>query len=291
MDVALPYADKMAQYGFVPMNHDKPAAFFDVGWDHVYDQKGGKIEGYKRIFREDDGRTMALHTDAYNLVPYSVTFGAFDEALEQSGLDTTDMQVGTDISHNGARCFRQYVLPRHEIDVRGNKLALRIIGFDSYDGSLAASIRAGAYEWACANTSMVGKDIIQLNAKHVGNMALRVEAGIRRVIQAAEHFVSMEPRLKRWQEVTLGVEQFRDLVKMLPQATDVLLDHLTSRYAIEVDVENKNLYGAWQLLTNWSTHSEAGMRAIKANLAATKSEREKRVAALVNHREWKLLEA
>ena len=289
MDVALPYADKIAQYGFVPANHDQPNPFCDVGWDDVFDRNGGKVPGYKRVFDETDGRTFAVHTEAYELVPYSVTFAALDRALAESNLDLTDMQVATDFSHHGARCFRQYVLPAHQLDCRGEKFALRIIGFDSYDGSHAKSIRAGAYQWACANRSVIGSDILQLHVKHVGNSALRMEDGIKRVVQAADQFVKMEPRIKRWQEVPLGIEQFRDLSSNMGQATEKLLDHLTSRYAIEV--EDKSLFGGWSLLTNWSTHSEAGVRAVKTNLAHSMSEREKRVAALVNHREWKLLEA
>lgn len=287
-DTELLMAD-LADSGFVPMNHHAPEAFFDVAWDHVYDQKGAKVDGYKRVFREDSGATMSIHTDAYQLIPYAVTFEAFDEALEQSGLDCTGLRVATDISHNGARCFRQYVLPKHQIDVRGHKLSLRIMGFNSYDGSTAAAIRAGAYEWVCANTSVVGRDLIQLKIKHVGNVQLRLEDGIKRVIEAADYFVDLEPKLKRWQEVLIGVEQFRNTVSSMPQATHQLLDHLTSRFAIEVD--DKTMFTAWSLLTNWSTHGEHAARTPRANFAQSRADREKRVAALVSGRQWVALAA
>ena len=289
MDIQLPYLDKMKQYGFVPANHHQPNPFCDVGWDNIYDANRNVVPGYKRVFNEGDGRTHAVHTDAYELTPYSVTFSQLDEAIAASDLDTTGMQIATDFSHGGARCFRQYVLPAHQLDCRGEKFALRIVAFDSYDGSHARSIRAGAYQWLCANRSVIGTDILQLYAKHTANSAQRMEDGIKRVIQAADQFVQMEPRIKRWQEVLLGVETFRELASNMASATPTLLDHLTSRYAIEV--EDKSLFGGWSLLTNWSTHGEAGMRAVKANLAQATSEREKRVAQLVNHKAWKQLEA
>ena len=81
MDIQLPYLDKMKQYGFVPANHHQPNPFCDVGWDNIYDANRNVVPGYKRVFNEGDGRTHAVHTDAYELTPYSVTFSQLDEAI------------------------------------------------------------------------------------------------------------------------------------------------------------------------------------------------------------------
>ncbi len=285
MDVQLPYLDKMAEYGFVPANHDKPN-WFPVAAGEIYDGPGRLIPGYKRVFREDTGDTMAVHSDSYAIISYSDVFDMFDKALRASSLDLSGMMIGTDMTHNGARCFRQYILPAHQIDMgNGDKLALRIVGFNSYDGTMSASLMAGVYRFACANQSVIGRHLMQLRVRHSGKAAaLDLESGIERVVKAADEFVMMEPRYKRWKEVEVQVEGFKALVAGLPQITDRLSDHLVAKFATEA--EEKTLYGGWNILTNWATHAEA-----KAHKGQVVIDRQKRVAALTDHKDWKVLEA
>lgn len=284
LDVQVPYRNQLEQYGFVPANHEKPN-WFPVDAGRVYDAKGNEIPGYLRVFREDTGDVLAVHSDSYTVISYRDVFDMFDAALADSDLDTEGMMVGTDMTHNGARCFRQYVLPRHQIDLgNGDRHALRIIGFNSYDGSMAASLMAGGYRFTCANMSVIGRHLVQLKVRHAGkSTGVRLEDGIGRVVEAADHFVRMEPRYRRWKEVPVVVEGFKDLVGGLPQITERLTDHLVAKFATEK--EEGTLYGAWNILTNWATHADT-----KAHKAQTTIDRQKRVATLIDGRAWKVLE-
>lgn len=284
MDVQLPFQAQMEQYGFVPANHEK-LNWFPVDAGSIYDNQGNQIPGYMRVFREDTGDVLAVHSDSYTVIPYRTVFEKFDQALADSSLDTEGMLVGTDMTHNGARCFRQYVLPRHQIDMgNGDRHALRIIGFNSYDGTMSASLMAGGYRFTCANMSVIGRHLMQLKVRHTGRDAdMRLEDGIRRVVEAADHFVAMEPRYRRWKEVPVVVEGFKALVESLPQITERLSDHLVAKFATEK--EEGTLYGAWNILTNWATHADA-----KSHRAQTVIDRQKRVASLIDGKAWKVLE-
>lgn len=277
----MPFDALMQANGFIPANHVKPE-WFDVELLPIYDADGRPIPGYKRAQRMDTGDTMAVHTEKYALIPYKVQFDAFEDALSRSGLQLRDMAIASDLSHNGARCFRQYVLPSYQIDLpNGRNLALRFIMFGSYDGSMSFHGRCGGYDFVCANTSVMGKDILDLRVKHVGreeDLELRIRRAIEELVKAARSYLDNRERLQAWVQIAVDPLSAKGLFGCLPQATEKLVDHLMSRYAVH---EQKTLWGVWDTLTTWSTHGEA-----KRNKAQVKSDREQRVTTLVEGRDW-----
>src|SRR4029077_17492332 len=99
--------------------------------------------------------------------------------IELSTLDKTGMRIGTDLTNNGARIFRQYLFPAHmvQFDSRYHgmrSVALRILMFDSYDGSSKFRGMAGGFDFVCANESVSGKEIDTIGFKHVGDMEQKI---------------------------------------------------------------------------------------------------------------------
>lgn len=280
------YDGVMAEHGFVPANHVKPD-WFPVTIQRLFDDRGRPIPGYKRIQRDDTGDTLAVHSDKYALITYEQQFEAFDRELGLSGLDLGDMAVATDLSHNGARCFRQYVLPKYQIDMpNGRHLALRFIMFGSYDGSTSFHGRCGGYDFVCANTSVVGKDVLNLKVRHTGNdnaVVDRIDKAVEQLVAAARAYLAERERLRRWPGIHVDVASAKELYKALPQSTDALVDHLVARFA---EAGDRNLWGVWNTLTSWSSHPEG----IKRNAAQVKTDREKRVTSLVEGRDWQSFE-
>lgn len=287
MQLSPEYEAKMQALGFIPANH-REQNFFEVDCGGIYDREGTVIPGWQRVFREDTNATLGIHSERYKMRPYKETFALFDRAIEESGLDLTGMRIATDLTHDGGRCFRQYLLPAHVIGTRGEPdVALRIIGIDSYDGSYAANLMAGAYQFVCANTSVIGKHIIQLRVRHVGNAAERFIDGVERVIEAAQAFVEMGPRIQHWPEVELTTEIFAEMLTRSPAFTKAQAEHLVTNYA--TTTKERNLYNAWTLLTSWSSHGEWG-RGKPGNLLQARTSREQQVAKLVESPMWKALE-
>ena len=285
LDIAGGYGDLIKKHGFVPANHEKPN-FFDVTLQPIFDSKGKIIPGYQRVQNEANGASLAVHSENYRIIPYRETFEKFDNAIIQSGLDTTDMLVATDMTHDGARCFRQYLFPSVTISVGGKDLALRIISFNSYDGSYAMSFMAGFYVFVCANMSVLGTDLIKLKMKHVGDVETKFEDGATRVALAGSLFVSSRDRLQKWAEIKVGPHTFAHLIDTcMPQSTERLCNELVAGYA--TSQEPKTLWSAYNVLTAWSTHTET----TRKGYPQARALRERRVAACIEGAEWKALEA
>jgi hypothetical protein len=278
MDVQTSFAGLMDQHGFIPMNHEAPQ-FFDVGCDAVYDECGKAVPNYKRVVRRDTGDTLAIHTDSYSLVPYEQHFSMFEEAIRKSGLPIGGMRVGTDMSDNGARIFRQYLLPAVTHEVEGQKLALRIVMFDSYNGTAAFTGRTGFFNFACANQSFFGRSLLDVKFKHTGDLHGRVEAAANSLTNSAVQFLEEAKRLEMWPKVGMTPLIATRLLQALPQGNRRLTDELTAKFSRE---NGETLWDFYNLLTSWATH---GVN------AKTSNDRNKRVLDLVEGRDWRDVEA
>jgi len=277
MDIAASYQDRLDAHGFVPINHDEPN-FFPVALQNIFDGSGNIIEGSKRLVRTDTNETLKVHTDGYGLISYEDSFTKFDEELNKSGLNVEDMAVATDMSHNGSRCFRQYVLPKHSIDLpTGGALALRFLMFNSYDGSTKFRGRAGGYSFVCANTCVLGTDIINIGVKHTKNAELQIEGVIEQVVASADQFMTWGPKFTEWAKIQASRDGVYHVLKQLPFG----VNHIDAMFRSWVLNEASSLLGVYNAITSWSTFSNTGK-----NMASVRADREARVAALIEGDVW-----
>lgn len=282
----LPYSDLMEQHGFIPANHAAPQ-FFPVEALRVFDERGNELPGYKRIVRSDTGDTLNIATDAYKIVSNEEAFGGFETALRESALDLTDMRIGTDYAANGARCFRQYLLPAHRKEVKpGVDIALRLIMMNSYDGSLAFRGQAGFYNFVCANTSVMGTDLSSFRMTHAGN--IDVPKAISGLTKAAEQHEVEVRRMLDWPRIEVSDSVARGVFEQMPAATGQLVDHLVHAWLRARDEDpNQGGANAWCLynvLTAWSTHGEVKAAGGRGQI---KHDREQRVRRLLEHKTWR----
>lgn len=270
-------ADSM---GYQPLGSEQ-AQWPPVQGGSIYDANGDEIGGYNRIWRTDSGDTLSVHGGTYELRPYNESFAQLEEAIEGTALDKRGLRVKTEFTHNGGRCFRSYMFPHVQIETRpGDVIGLQILAFDSYDGSYSTSIAAGGFRFICLNGNFFGKTIQQLKVRHVKGSAQRFTNALDRVVNAAESFVQMEPRLSRWRQREINIQDFSSLVVEMPQGTVALRDKLVSRFALSA--EESTLYGAWNVLTDWATKD--------GGTAQSRTDRDRRVAALIDSPDWRALE-
>lgn len=280
-----PYADQMDKFGFIPANHAQPQ-FFPVAAYRVFDEKGHELPGYKRIVREDTGETLNVATDSYRIVTNEEAFGAFEVALQESTLDLTDMRIGTDFAANGARCFRQYLLPAHTARVGKSDIALRLIMMNSYDGSLAFRGQSGFYNFVCANTSVSGTDLASFTMRHSGG--LDVPKAIAGLAKAAEQHVVESEKMKVLPLIEVSDSQARAVMESIPQPTKTLVDDLVHRWLKARDEDEvQGGANAWCLanvLTAWATHGDGDRKRVQVRY-----DREARVRKLMEGKVWKAL--
>ena len=272
------YDEQLARYGFVPMDHLAPN-WFDVASGPIYDNEGREIPGYKRVYREDSGDVFNIFGDSYELSDYRKTAELMDEAIAKSALRTEGMLIGQDMSNNGGALFRQYLLPAEAVEIRGETVALRIICFDSYDGSASRSLQSGHFVFTCANRSVVGNSALKLAFKHTKGNGVRFEQAVGQVVKAAEMATREARRMQQWGDINVDVPHAKQLFECLPQQTDALVNSLVTQYATKCP--DHTLWGVWNLLTSWATHGIEG-----GNRARLSIDRQRRVAALTQNVAW-----
>jgi hypothetical protein len=265
------------------MNHTAPQ-FFPVEAGPIYDDKGKVIYGHQRIYRGDSGDTLAVHSSSYTMVPYERHFALFEDAIRESRLNKEGLMVGTDMSDNGARIFRQYLFPNEMFEIHDrlgqvSKIALRIAMWDSYNGSSRFIGKSGYFNFACANCAMIGKSLLDVSYKHVGAMEQKVSFAAEKLVGAADTFIAEFKRMEKWPKIDLPVPTFSDALSALPQHNPRLINELVAEYARGDD---HSLWGASQLMTNWATHD---LHKSKLN-AKTQHERQKRVSDLIESVDW-----
>jgi hypothetical protein len=281
----LAYTDLMDQHGFIPADHAAPK-FFPVAARRLFDEKGHELPGWRRIVREDDGTTLHVATDTYQIVSNEEAFGGFEDALKASTLDLTEMRIGTDYAAGGARCFRQYLLPAHRVEVKpGVEVALRLIMMNSYDGTLRFRGQCGAYNFVCANTSVMGKDYASFAMRHAGT--IDIPKAIAGLTKAAEDHIEVTRRWKAWPKIAVTDGRAMDVIKALPQATETLTDHLIHAWLRARDdggvQSGPNAWTLFNVLTAWGTHAES---TVKGGKGQARHERETRVAKLIESKAW-----
>jgi hypothetical protein len=277
------YIDKMRDFGFIPANHQTPN-FFPVSLVDIQTPDGVAVPGYKAVQRQDTLDVLAVHSDGYKLVSHEAVTAAFDDAV--GTLDTTGMMVGSDLTHNGGRLFRQYILPAYRVETaEGDATALRIIAFNSYDGSAAINFRAGTYRFVCANTSIIGTDIAAVRRRHTANLVVKDIA--EGMVEACLTYAQQMDRMKRWVGVPVEMNQIIKIFQTLPGSNNalvgILLDNLLNRP--EAD-QGDDLWGLYNVLTSWASHTERR----SPNAFASRIAREERVAKLIDGTVWRSLE-
>jgi hypothetical protein len=278
------YQQNIEDHGFVPMDHESPL-YFPVSVKEVQTIDGVTAPNWRAIVDDRSGDVMHVHTDSYGLVTNEEIYTAFDDAITKSTLDCTDMVVKDDISHNGCRAFRQYLFPAHQVEIQDkDAVALRIVAFNSYDGSLSFQARSGAYQFVCANTLLLGSDFANIKRKHTASFNANELPNIaENVTKAAETFFERAQMFKDWGTITRSIDQAITLFEAIPGATKALTDTLIADLVRETGGRDGTLWEIYCVLTSWSTHATA----TGDNRAYTQSTREERVLKLTNTNAWK----
>ena len=285
--------DVLERYGFVPANHTKPQ-FFPVSVRPVYDERGMELPGWKRVQRDDTGTVLAVHTDSYRLITNEEAFGAFEDALRHSSLDLNGMRIATDYANGGARVFRQYLLPAHMVEVAPRvRVALRLLMFNSYDGTVAFKGMSGAFNFVCANTCVVGKEFASFKMKHInGSVALDLHKVATTLVHAAEQFEVEAQRFRDWHNIRISpihhAEQVERVFRAIPQSTTALVEHLTTQWLRAATSDGPNngetLWALYNVLTAWATHAVPAKGG-----QSTRFDRELRVAKAIESDAWAAL--
>ncbi len=144
---------------------------FEARSTPVFDAHGIEVKGYQRIWRPDTGKTLAIMTDSYKLVQHHE---AMAPAIENLG--TMGWKVArSHIEREGASAFVELESRDNSIKVVGEKVGMRILMRNTYDGTSTLRLSFGALVLACSNGAIVpGRGSVGFEAAHVGGIQERL---------------------------------------------------------------------------------------------------------------------
>ena len=175
--------------------------------------------------------------------------------MRSNNVDTTDMQVSMDMTANGGRLFYQAILPAYTRLDGDKATSLRIIMFDSYDGSCAFSIRGGLYKFVCANQAIIpfnGGEHSHIRARHTINIGNRIPEIIDTVLGAIVDYEGQMERRVHWDDIHLEADQAYKLLKTM-KVSKAVRDHIYQEFVQDLGWSMASLD---DVLTSWATHYE-----------------------------------
>jgi hypothetical protein len=247
----------MEHNGFVPADHNA-LNFVDVGIETVHgNETQDIIPNAQHVFNRETNESIKVHSSQYQLVPYEDFYKGVEEALRESDLDLSEMHVNTDMTANGGRIFRQYLLPNYQRKVGGHQTSLSIITKASYDGSCANVMEAGHYEFLCANLAKRGVDIAIERLIHKGTkmgISEKIHRMSHELIYAVEQWDEDAKIFERWNDVEVSHNKVHSLLeKEKPFSAPANRDYILRKW-LERSHEHPTLGGLHVALTNWATH-------------------------------------
>lgn len=239
---------------------------------------------FQAVVRDDTEEIIAVHRDRYKLVSNAEIFPKFESAIRTSRLDTKGMQVVDELSHNGARAFRTYRFPQHQVEIRkGDLVSLELKVVNSYDGAFAFQSILGAFRLICSNGMVIGQTFNKTYGKHTAG--LDIDSAASRIHHSLQVFLSNTQNWKQWADRQIDDITAEHLIAVMPGMNEKAAGLINGFWQTEKVENGPTLWALFNALTYWSTHADIRAASI-ANRPSIVVEREARVRSVVQHPEW-----
>lgn len=301
----VPTADDTKRHGFRVPDTDfglaESPTMFPVAESSLWALDGEEnlqsaSDTHKAIVRSDTRQIVGIVSKSYRPLANSDYFVSVEDALREAipeemreGVLVRDRVAGV-----GGWTQREYVFPAFAETLRNTsyetKYGLRIVAWNSYDGSASAGLMSGLIDFMCTNGVITGRDI----AKEMRRHTTRLEAA---------HFL---PRLRQnMAEIGEHIDEVRKMAETPLRMDDALgfLDkHLSGQRAAEMlmrtqkeaEMRGETLQALHAALTNYASHNSVDFQTRSddpAKEARLLRGREDEVYRMVSSPDWRALVA
>ncbi|HKZ45539.1 MAG TPA: DUF932 domain-containing protein [archaeon] len=212
--------------------------------------KGSDIIGGRlAVVRQDNGATLGIVSDKYELLRHGQVIDAFRNALSN-----VNHEEKIQIANEGSSLFATYKLPGKTIEVRkGDLVSLQFVVKNSYNGTNALQIMLGAFRLVCTNGMTIGRQFFSFSQKHIGsNGGVSIEIIKEKVEFLTDQFSKVLPYMQEMSrhELSNSSEELFNLEnEPLPK---YLVNVARELYEKDKDYTRWGFYNG---LTNAITHS------------------------------------
>ena len=144
------------------------------------------------VIRTDTMRPLGVVSKKYALLPHADVVDVLRETLKGQEVKETIR-----LTHNGARMHLELTLPNITLKVDGDEIAMRLVVANSYDASRKVNIAFGAYRLVCSNGMIIGRRLISVSRRHVGEVSIEVEQIRKQMTMLTDQFKATAPLIRK----------------------------------------------------------------------------------------------
>lgn len=197
------------------------------------------------VVRTDTLETIGVVSKKYSLLPHAEVIDTLRETLKGQTVEEKIL-----LTHHGARMHLEITLPDITLKIDGDEIAMRLVVSNSYDGSRKVNIAFGAYRLVCSNGMIVGRKLLSLAQRHVGEISLEVKQTRKQMTMLTELFKATAPTMQKMANKPLSKPK-----KFFDPKTLHIPAYLTTIARGEFKkVEDGTVWDAYNALTYAITH-------------------------------------
>jgi Domain of unknown function (DUF932) len=151
------------------------------------------------VVRTDTMRPIGLVSKKYALLPHADVVDALRQTFKGQ-----EVQEKIRMTHNGARMHVEITLPNITLKVEGDEIAMRLVVGNSYDASRKVNIAFGAYRVVCSNGMIIGRRLISVSRRHVGEVTIDVQQIRKQITVFTTQFKATAPLMRKMATMTLA---------------------------------------------------------------------------------------
>jgi len=219
-------------------------------------------DGFRIIRRTDNYQVLGKCTERYGTIQNDDLINAAEDAFKIAGLANFKRRIV--VMDNGARLYATYdFIDRTRALKIGDKVGLRLVVQNSFDGSLRASFLAALMRLACLNGMVSPEKEVGMTKKHGTQISVAfVAEALQRALALFDSSLTVFDRI-----ATVRISQSQG---------ELILAHLNQRNIVSGRVHEgilnvwnaptfkedaeRNLYNLYNAVTQYLTHEVEGTR-------------------------------
>ncbi len=239
-----------------------------------------KIKNKYATVRADDHSILGIHSINYKAVEHRDMIDNQRDVIIRSGLADDSIIETISLDATGKKCYVKHELPNHKIDTpKGDSASLTFLSINSFCGTWAYQISAGANQWACQNSQVFTSGAATLyKARHNRHLDIKHAADV--IVNAVPLFMQQAELWHKWNGTSctdtraaiifagLVSPEFSQLVKdnmVFPSTKGEALQKRSRTYKYLMDKYHThykgalgaNLWSVYNTMTDWGTHIQS----------------------------------
>ena len=204
---------------------DLQETFFNVGLLDVPHPATKQSSKYRYVMNHDTDEILSIVTKDYQLIKNDELVDAIYPTILAQGGKLEDVEL----FGNGARTQYRWRFPNHAVTINEDEdLIPEIVIKNSYDGSTAITVMAGAFRMVCSNGMVVGTIVDYFKNRHLTDIDITKLAKIinSTIIKTKKYLTENVAKLSKIKPV-----KERDIIKMIELFPEKMMEY-TMQYII-----------------------------------------------------------